>query len=396
MIDGSEDFFEVTKRIHHFLHGEAGDGGALGEPERRTYEDTLADDAGQISRVVRPGEVVVLHDPQTLGLAPALRDAGARLIWSCHVGADAPNAETEAAWDFLRPYVEQTSAQVFSRPAYRWAGLAEEGVTVIPPCLDAFSAKNQELAPETVRAILIAAGVLAGPADGAEASFVRRDGSDGAVTSRAQMIEVAPLPTEVSAVTQVSRWDPLKDHRAVLTGFVEQVAPSSHAHLVVAGPAPEAVSDDPEDADVAGELREAWARLEPDVQRRVHIAFLPMGDVEENAAMVNALQRHSEVIVQKSLAVGFGLTVSEAMWKGRAVVGSRVGGIPDQIEHGVSGLLIDDPADLAAFGRAVLELLGEPERSQGLGSAARQRVAEHYLAPRYLTSLPELAESVSR
>ncbi len=110
-------------------------------------------------------------------------------------------------------------------------------------------------------------------------------------------------------------------------------------------------------------MEDAWRRLPDDLRQLVHIAGLPMEDVDENAVIVNALQRRAEVVVQKSVAEGFGLTVSEAMWKGKAVVASRVGGIQDQVEDGETGLLIDDPHDLQAFGDAVVGLLGDRERT---------------------------------
>src|SRR5207237_5218645 len=127
-------------------------------------------------------------------------------------------------------------------------------------------------------------------------------------------------------------------------------------HLVLAGPSTESVADDPEGADVFTSVRDAWHELAPAVRRRVHLASLPMDDLEENAAIVNALQRHSRVVVQKSLAEGFGLTVAEAMWKGRPVIGSRVGGIQDQIADGETGRLVD-PTDGAGLGSAVSQLL---------------------------------------
>ncbi|MGH7692539.1 MAG: glycosyltransferase, partial [Candidatus Dormibacteria bacterium] len=111
---------------------------------------------------------------------------------------------------------------------------------------------------------------------------------------------------------------------------------------------------------------------------------LPMDDLEQNAAIVNALQRRSQVVAQKSIAEGFGLTVAEAMWKGRAVVGSRLGGIQDQIEDGRSGALIGDPHDLAAFGEAVTRLLRDEREAGRMGEQARRRVRQEYLAPRYL------------
>src|SRR5204863_6446994 len=130
-------------------------------------------------------------------------------------------------------------------------------------------------------------------------------------------------------------------------------AKSHDAHLVVAGPSAESVTDDPEGSEVLAACLQAWTELEPAVQPRVHLARLPMEDSAENAAIVNALQRHAEIVVQKSVAEGFGLTVTEAMWKGRAVIASGTGGINDQIEDGVSGVLVADPTDLEEFGRAV-------------------------------------------
>jgi trehalose synthase len=184
-------------------------------------------------------------------------------------------------------------------------------------------------------------------------------------------------------ITQVSRWDRLKDPLGVLRGFVEHVE-GDDVHLVLAGPEAKSVADDPEGAAALQEVQDAVAELDDEARKRVHLAPLPADDVEENAAIVNALQRRSQVVVQKSLAEGFGLTVAEAMWKARPVVASRVGGIQDQIEDGRSGVLVDDPRDLAAFGAAVRGLLDDESRAAELGRAARERVREEYLAPRHL------------
>ena len=170
----------------------------------------------------------------------------------------------------------------------------------------------------------------------------------------------------------------------VLRGFAEHVAASTDAHLVLAGPATDSVADDPEGAGVFAGVREAWHGLPEDVARRVHLASLPMDDLDENAAIVNALQRHADVVVQKSLAEGFGLTVAEAMWKDRAVVASRIGGIQDQIVDGVSGKLIADPSDLSEFGCALVTLLRDPALARRMGAAAHERVRDHFLGPRHL------------
>jgi glycosyltransferase involved in cell wall biosynthesis len=161
-------------------------------------------------------------------------------------------------------------------------------------------------------------------------------------------------------------------------------------HLVYAGPAVEAVSDDPEGAAVLEQAHAQWSALSEPIRARIHLALLPMDDPQENAAVVNALQRGAEVVVQKSLAEGFGLTVAEAMWKSRPVVASRLGGIQDQIQDGRSGVLLDDPRDLPAFGRAVNELLDDPTGAAAMGAAAATRVRDQFLGPRSLLAYLEL------
>jgi trehalose synthase len=326
---------------------------------------------------------VVLHDPQTLGLAPALARVGARVIWSCHIGADQPNQHTARAWRFLQPYATHTDCQVFSRPHYIWDSLDPSRVVIIPPCIDAFSAKNQSLDDGTVSAILAASALVPAAATAAPATFTRNDETPGRITARAAMLEDAPLPPRARVITQISRWDPLKDHRGVIDGFCRHVPSADDVHLVLAGPDPDSVADDPESQETLAELRAARDALEPGCRTRVHIACLPMHDVDENAAIVNALQRRADVIVQKSLAEGFGLTVAEAMWKARPTIASRVGGIQDQIEPDRSGLLVD-PTDLPQFGDAVTRLLDDPDAARALGEAARTRVCRQYLAPHHL------------
>ena len=168
---------------------------------------------------------------------------------------------------------------------------------------------------------------------------------------------------------QASRWDGMKDMAGVMEGFAHHVDPALRAHLVLAGPAVTGVADDPEAAQVYHDCIDRWRRLPHEARSRVHLACTPMADPDEAAAIVNALQRRATVVVQKSLAEGFGLTVAEAMWKVRPVVASAVGGIVDQIDHGEHGLLLDDPHDLGAFGSAVEELLRDPAEAARLGKA---------------------------
>jgi trehalose synthase len=391
VIEGSEPFFELTKRIHHLLHGSSGDDGPLGEPERKLYEQVLGAEEQGLAERVRPGDVVVLHDPQVVGLARRLAKLGAVVIWSCHIGADEANDETRRAWEFLLPYVAETAAQTFSRRQYEWENLEGPKVAVIPPCIDAFATKNEPLDNDRVAAILAASAIIPRANGQCSPEFHRQDGSAGTVTRRAETREEAPIGEEAPIVCQISRWDPLKDHGGLMKAFVEHVDPDLGAQLVLAGPAMGSVDDDPEASATFARLVEDREQLEADARERVHICSLPMDDVDENAAIVNALQRRSDVIVQKSLAEGFGLTVAEAMWKGRPTLGSRVGGIQDQIVAGESGVLVD-ATDSDDLGAAVTSLLSDADAAARLGEAGRRRVIENYLAPSYLTNQFALIE----
>jgi trehalose synthase len=384
VIEGDAEFFRVTKRIHNHLHGAPGDGGPLERAEAEIYEGTLASNTPALAELVSPDDVVILHDPQTAGLCRTLKERGCSVIWRCHVGLDLPNELARGAWDFLRPYVSCADIYVFSRRAFAWEGLDQARIRVIPPSIDAFSPKNQPLDDETTRAILRATGIIE-EADTANPTFLREDGSPGRVDRRTQFYDGGALPAPgARLVVQVSRWDRLKDPLGVMEGFARHVAPVSDAHLVLAGPAVEAVTDDPEGLEVLGEARRAWEELEDRVAARVHLACLPMEDGEENAAIVNALQRRADVVVQKSIAEGFGLTVAEAMWKARPVVASRIGGIQDQIKDGETGFLVDDPRDTAAFGRLVNSLLLDLDLGRRVGQKARAAITEGFLGPRHL------------
>jgi trehalose synthase len=394
VISGNDTFFALTKRIHNNLHSSPGDGGELGDAERRIYEDALAENIAEFTEMVSPDDVVIVHDPQPAGLIPALREkVDCALIWRCHVGIDTPSELSRRAWSFLLPYVEPADAYVFSREAFVWESLDRDRVEIIAPVIDAFSAKNQELAPGQVAAILTAAGLQTdGPA--AEAIFLREDGSPDRVMRPATVYEGATLTPEDQMVLQVSRWDRLKDPIGVIRGFVEHVLPQTSAHLVYAGPAVEAVADDPEGKEVLDEAISYFNGLAPESRGRVHLAALPMDDMEENAAIVNALQRRADVVVQKSIAEGFGLTVAEAMWKARPVVASRIGGIQDQIVEGETGILLDDATDLEAYGAAVRGLLEDPERAHRIGLAAQARVRDEFLAVRSLMQYLNLIEKL--
>ena len=208
---------------------------------------------------------------------------------------------------------------------------------------------------------------------------------------RGLQAEGEPVPAEARLVVQVSRWDRLKDMAGVQRGFTDAMdSLPDDVHLVLVGPEVAGVSDDPEGSAVLEECRDGWRQLSPAERRRVHLVCLPMDDVDENALLVNALQRRATIVVQKSLVEGFGLTVTEAMWKGRPVVASAVGGIVDQITDMVDGVLLRDPTDVRALGDALTMLFGDAELCVALGDAGRQTVYERFLGDRHLEAYVDL------
>lgn len=397
-LDGTPEFFQITKRIHNLLHGSPGDGGPLGDAERAAYEAVLADNLESLSSQVRAGDVVLVHDPQTVGLVPGLKALGAHVVWRCHVGKDTPNTLTDVAWAFLRGYLDQAAALIFSRSAYVPDWVDDNRVWIIPPSLDPFTAKNTEIPQGDVEAVLHHAGLVATTERRGRLLFRRLDGSTGAVRPHTGLIDGSEMvPERARLVLQVSRWDRLKDMAGVLAGFADHLADlPDDVHLMLAGPDAAGVTDDPEGAEVLEECRALRLERPVEVQKRIHLCSLPMDDIDENAYLVNALQRHAAIVVQKSLIEGFGLTVTEPMWKGKPVIASRVGGIQDQIVHGESGVLLDDPADLDAYAATLRRLLSDDGLAARLGKAAHERVRDRYLGDRHLMQYVDLFEQLYR
>jgi trehalose synthase len=396
VLDGDPEFFATTKRLHNFLHGSEGDGGKLGKLEHAHYADVLQANLDSVLEVVHRGDIVLLHDPQTAGLVDGLRAAGALVAWRCHVGRDEPTELSNEGWEFIRTYAEEADVFIFSRRQYAPAWVPDEKLWVIPPSLDPFSAKNVDLSLPAVTTTLRVAGLVDTSPDGGSLEFVRRTGEPGTVRARDSLVLDGPaVPRYARLVLQVSRWDRLKDMAGVLTGFVDHLDQMpADTHLMLAGPDVLGVTDDPEGAEVLEECRLLRASLPAEARRRVHLTALPMDDGDENAHLVNALQRYASVVVQKSLVEGFGLTVTEPMWKARPVVASAVGGILDQVEDGVSGILLPDASDLAAMAHAVAVVLHDEEMAARLGAEARARVLDQFLGDRHLIQYADLFEAM--
>lgn len=380
VLDGDPELFEITKRLCLRLYGSAGDGGPLGPDEAGVFERASAAAARELAGRVRPGDVVILHDPQVAGLVQAATDLGAAVVWRCHIGCDEPNEHTRDGWAFLRPFVRPAGAMVFStrRHVPEWA----ERTRIIAPSIDPCGPRNMPLAETEAGAVLSGTGVTAGA--GRLPFTVRTPGGrDITVRRKAEVIREGPPPPETAPmVVQVSRWDRLKDMPGVMRAFVQ--AAETGAYLTLAGPDAEGVADDPEARTIHDACHREWASLPAEWRRRVQLVSFPMADLAENAVMVNALQRHAAVVVQKSLAEGFGLTATEAMWKARPLLASEVGGLRDQVADQVHGLTITDPLDTEAAAKGISRLLTDRRFAADLGRGARDRVTAEFLLDRSL------------
>ncbi len=363
VIGGDDDFFAITKRLGLALYGSDGDDGPLGAFERRRYLRSLEPVADALLAAVGPRDSVILHDHQTAGLVPQLAGRVDGVYWRCHVGVDAPTAVSERGWDFIAPLLDACDSLIFSVPGHVPARLADRPVTILPPFISPFSHKNRALSDGITKAALASCGL------------------DGEIPAHmpVQVVADGPREPDLPLITQVSRWDRLKDMTGVLDAVTAYVP---DAHLALVGPDPAAITDDIEQHLWYTQCLERWKDLPLTRRRRVSLICLPMTDPAQNATLVNAAQRASDVVVQKSLAEGFGLTVAEAMWKRRVVVGSAVGGIRTQITDGDDGYLLADPADLAGLGQIIRAALRDERRSIEIGARAHDRVHRDFLADR--------------
>jgi trehalose synthase len=359
-------------------------------PRRRSasalYRQTAADVEAELRDWVRPGDVVVCAGVATAALVPLAKRAGAIAVWACRSGSETSNQYTREGWEFLRPFLtgpEGADAFVLSLPAAAPRWLPSHRLYTLPPLLDPLSAKNQPMEAATVRAVLGHVGLLRCD-EVCGTAFVRRDGSPGRVDRHADILQTGgPAPAEAPLVLSTTRWEARNDPLGLLACFADEVAPHAGAHLVLAGPAVHGVPEDPDAPQMFADCVAWWRRLPHALRTRVHLACLPVADPEENSAIVNALQRHAAVVVDKSLAEGDGLAIVEAMYKGRPVVAGAVGVHAEHIRDEWTGLLAD-PRDPAEFGKAIRRLLDDPTWASQLGAAARRHTVADFLGDRHL------------
>jgi len=323
VIKGDQAFFNVTKAFHNALHGKQEE---ITDEMLASYRSTTE---ANLKEMTITGDVVLVHDPQPAGLIGRKRDLGRHWIWRCHIDVSAPEARV---WEFLRPYVGQFDAAIFSMPDF--AQHLPIPQYMVAPSIDPLADKNKELTPDYV----------------------------------AQVLEKYGLDPERPIVTQISRFDRLKDPLGVINAY-KMVKRRQDCQLVLAGGG---ASDDPEGEEVLREVEQAAAG-----DRDIHILLLPpFSDLE-----INALVRGSTVVFQKSIKEGFGLTVSEALWKRKPVIGGAVGGIKLQVINGVTGFLVHSPEGAA---KRLSQLLGDRALCNRIGDSGYQHVKQNFLLTRHV------------
>jgi len=320
VIEGGESFFAVTKKFHNALHGRQEE---ISDDDFDVFRQTSDEN---IRKMNTSFDIVFIHDPQPIALIK--KKADNKWIWRCHIDLSRANKKV---WEFLMEYLPGYDSAVFSAPSFsRKLPLRQ---FLIPPSIDPLSDKNKELPREMIDSVM----------------------------------RKYNIPDDKPIVTQISRFDRLKDPLGVIDAYL-LVKKSVDCRLILAGGS---AADDPEGAKVLDEVIEK-AKADKDI----HILLLPQNDIE-----VNALQRASTVIVQKSIREGFGLTVSEALWKSKPVVASNVGGIALQVKHKYSGMLCHS-AEGAAF--AVKQLLNNSEYARKLGENGKEHIRNNFLITRHL------------
>jgi trehalose synthase len=329
VIFGKEEFFNATKLLHNSLQG---------AEETLTEEQwELFDEINALNAADLDGEwdAVVVHDPQPIGMRRGAKEKGKHWIWRCHIDLSTPNPAPIAR---LLPLIEEYDATVWHLPDYVPAGVdhGKDGVNIIPPAIDPLSPKNMAFSPE-------------------DAAFVCRQFG---------------IDVDRPLITQVSRFDPWKDPIGVIDAYREVTEEVPETQLAMVG---SMATDDPEGREFFQKTFE-YADSDPDI--KILSNLNNVGAIE-----VNAFQSQSDVCLQKSIREGFGLTVTEALWKARPTVAGNVGGIPLQIEDGVGGYLVDSPSECA---QRCVEILRDPALGKRLGQAGKEHARRQFLSPRLL------------
>jgi len=386
-----ERFFNLTKRIHNAIHG-SGDGNFT-EEDRKIYEEVNKQNLGKTLEYIKDGDIVVIHDPQPMPLAAMIRQhRNVKTVWRCHIGLEQQNDTTKGVWEFLSPYFKDYENFVFSLESYVPTELKNKA-TLITPAIDPLSHKNRNLQMHKCIGILHQSGIINDrdpiiyPFYKHQVRRVMPDGSFNPVNHHSNL-DLIYRPV----ITEISRWDRLKGFKELMDAFIlmkknnDQNNGSDEilhkrikkSRLVLGGPDPKYVSDDPEGMTVLQELIEKYKSIDTDLQEDIAILLLPLDNPKENALIVNALQYSSSIVVQNSIQEGFGLTATEAMWKKRPVLVSGAAGLDYQVIDNEHGKVNHDPTDIEKLAETINYMLNNPLKRDMWGFNAQVRVIENF------------------
>jgi len=389
------EFFALTKQLHNLIHGAGSP--RLESNSRALFEAENRENAEWLRQQLKPGDILVVHDPQPMPLAGVLKEQlDISTVWRCHIGLDEENAATRAAWEFLAPYSNAYERAVFSAPEYVPPFFSDRS-EIIHPAINPISEKNKDLHLHKLVGILAnsALSVAPGPLVTLPLPDLvhRLQGGDGSYRPANAWDDIGLLTRPI--ITQVSRWDRLKGFLPLMEAFVrlkremlkgkgtegwENRRRLDLVRLVLAGPDPASIQDDPEGQEVMAELHAAYGELDPRLQDDIAVITLPMSSARHNALIVNALHRASSLVVQNSLREGFGLTVTEAMWKRVPILtNSKACGPRQQVRDGLDGRLIADPEDADELAHAMNEMLADAEGRDDWGRSAQRRTHQNFL-----------------
>jgi trehalose synthase len=366
---------------------------SITQEEIYIYEKENRNNALEFLKLVQPDDIVVIHDPQPLPIANQLKDKiNLHFIWRCHIGLDKHTENTRKAWKFLQTYIAPYQTSIFSATEYIPSFLTGKSI-VIHPAIDPLDHKNRDLSVAKLVGILCNSNLITEIHPVLTPPFtdpVRKLQSDGTFKSPLLPNEIGILFKPL--IVQISRWDRLKGFLPLMKGFIElkmnkNIYKGSDRHfrrlellnLILAGPDPDFVKDDPEGRETLMELIQYYKSISSEIQKDIAILKLPMSSRKYNELIVNALQRTASVVVQNSINEGFGLTVTEALWKTKNVIGTSACGIRQQIRDNIDGTLIGDPEDPKEIAFKLNNSLKNEKEGEVRGYNAQKRVIEHFL-----------------
>ena len=392
VIEAKENaFFDLTKRIHNAIHGSGN--GVFTEEDRQIYEAVNRNNLPKALELIQDGDIVVVHDPQPMPLAAMIKkEKDVSIIWRCHIGLEEDTEVTDAVWKFLSPYSDDYDHFVFSLPSYVPKPLKDK-TSIIPPAIDPLSHKNRALQLHKNIGILYQSGIMKEHKAILYHRYnhlVRKVLPNGDFGNVNEQDDLDFLYRPI--VTEISRWDRLKGFKELMQAFIQMKLdnrkngdPDSLEYkriemtlLVLAGPDPAFVSDDPEGQEVLKELTEQYQSVDSALQNDIAILLLPLDNPKENALIVNAIQRSSSIIVQNSIQEGFGLTATEAMWKRKPILVSGAAGLKFQVEHKKSGIINEDPKDIDRLSKTLEYMLNSPKERDKWSFNGQIRVIQNF------------------